>query len=234
MTKRLPMRLSKAAFGPMAMLAMASVPCALAAGFDCNKAATTTEKLICSDAETSALDGKLQQAYKTALEAANAPGKKALTQEQRNWITYTRGICQDVACLRQTYTDRIAVLARNEENIVNLVTCAVPSGSTECVNVLPYRDPNDRISSFNQSLKQEKLSGEIIGCGQLIDLPVGSANSNESFGGVCVLQDGAKRTTVEICNADMTAKFRLQPITSQVLPDKQLIDFTYTNCYGGY
>lgn len=33
---------------------------AQAASFDCNKAASTTEKLICSDAETSALDGKLQ------------------------------------------------------------------------------------------------------------------------------------------------------------------------------
>lgn len=32
---------------------------AQAASFDCNKAVRTTERLICSDAETSALDGKL-------------------------------------------------------------------------------------------------------------------------------------------------------------------------------
>ena len=65
---------------------------AQAASFDCNKAASTTEKLICSDAETSALDGKLQGAYKAALAATDAYGKKALAEEQRNWIKYARGI----------------------------------------------------------------------------------------------------------------------------------------------
>lgn len=92
--------------------------CTFAASFDCHKAATSTEKMICSDAQTSALDSKLQQTYKTALAAAsNATDKKALTKEQRNWITYTRGSCQDAACLRQVYTDRIIVLTRNEKSM---------------------------------------------------------------------------------------------------------------------
>ena len=123
---------------------------AQAASFDCNKAASTTEKLICSDAETSALDGKLQGAYKAALAATDAYGKKALAEEQRNWIKYARGICQDSACLRQAYTSRIALLARNEKHIANgkvYSDCKLPGNQTasgECVNVVPIRDPNSR------------------------------------------------------------------------------------------
>ena len=216
-------------------------PYALAASFDCNKAASATEKLICSDAETSALDSKLQQAYKTALAAASeAVDKEALAKEQRNWIKYTRGICQDSACLQKVYTDRIAVLARNDKNIVDSTpdNCIKPSSvgeskDNDCLNIIIYRDPNNRVDSFNQSLARQKLSSKIIGCSRLIDLPVGNANSNDSFGGLCILEDGVKRATVEICNADMTDKFQLQPISTQDTSDKQLINFTYTHCYGG-
>ncbi|RDS80705.1 DUF1311 domain-containing protein [Dyella psychrodurans] len=223
-----------------AVILMGSAHDALATSFDCSKAASGTEKLICSDAETSALDDKLQQAYKTALLATNAYGKKELAKEQRNWIKYTRGVCQDAACLRQVYTDRIAVLARNEKDIENDESyCIKPSGYQDGIHdcgvyVEAYRDPNDRIDSFNQSLAQQKQSGRIISCSRLINQPVGNANSNESFGGYCVLRDGMQRKDVEICNADMTAKFQMQPVSPQDRTDKHLIDFTYTNCYGGY
>jgi len=211
-------------------------PCALAASFDCGKAASDTEKLICSDAETSALDGKLQQAYKTALAATDAYGKKALAKEQRNWITYTRGICQDTTCLRQVYTARIAVLARNEKNIVNDTpdNCIKPSGKLNydgCLNLVIYRDPNDRISSLNQSLEQQKQSGKIIGCSRLIDLPLGTVGGENTFGGTCILQDGSQRKDVEICYGDMGGAFQMQLTSPQDASDKHLIDFTYTQCY---
>ena len=211
-------------------------PHAFAASFDCSKAAAPTEKLICSDAETSALDSKLQQAYKTALAAASeAVDKKALAKEQRNWIQYTRAICQEVACLRQVYAARIAVLARNEKDIINGKSyCVMPSGGGgehECgVYVVPYRDPNDRIDSFNESLAHQKHSGKIMGCSKLIDLPVGRAYANHSFGGVCILQDGTQRKDVEICNDDMLGGFKLQMANPQDVSDKSLIDFVYDNC----
>lgn len=212
---------------------------AQAASFDCNKAASTTEKLICSDAETSALDGKLQGAYKAALAATDAYGKKALAEEQRNWIKYARGICQDSACLRQAYTSRIALLARNEKHIANgevYSDCKLPGNQTasgECVNVVPIRDPNSRVESFNQSLEQQKQNGRIIGCSRLIDLPVGVAGGNHSFGGSCVLQEGTQRKDVRICNDDMFGHFQVEPSTPQDASDKRLVDFTYAQCYGG-
>ncbi|WP_255032164.1 lysozyme inhibitor LprI family protein [Bordetella genomosp. 1] len=212
---------------------------AQAASFDCTKAASATEKLICGDAETSALDGKLQGAYEAALASTDAHGKSALAKEQRNWIKYARGMCQDTACLQREYTSRIAVLARNEKNIVNgeaYSDCKLPGKQTangECVNVVPIRDPNARVESFNQSLEHQKQSGRIIGCSRLIDLPVGVAGGNHSFGGSCVLQEGAQRKAVRICNDDMFGHFQMEPSTAQDDADKRLVDFTYAQCYGG-
>lgn len=213
--------------------------CAPAASFDCKKAVSTTEKLICSDAETSALDGKLQGAYETALAATDAYGKKELAKEQRNWLKYARDICQDSVCLRQAYTSRIALLARNEKHIANgevYSDCKLPGNPTtsdECVNVVPIRDPNSRVDSFNQSLAHQKQNGRIIGCSRLIDLPVGVAGSNHSFGGSCVLQEGTQRKNVRICNDDMFGHFQVEPSTPQSDSDKRLVDFTYAQCYGG-
>jgi len=220
---------------------LGSVPCVFAASFDCGKAARPTEKLICSDAETSTLDGKLQQTYKTALAATDAPGKKALAKEQRNWIKYTRGICQDTICLHQTYIDRIALLARNQKNIENDESyCARPGGYKggvdDCVlSVQAYRDPNDHIDSFNQSLAEQKQSGRILGCRRLIDLwsgtHIGPGRGEQSFGGYCVLQTGVQRRNVAICNDDMVGDFQVQPVIPQNMSDPHLIDFIY-HCSG--
>lgn len=217
-----------------------------AASFDCTKAKSDVEKLICGDTTTSALDEKLQQAYRTALAATDAPSKKALAQEQRNWIKYTRDICQDTTCLQQVYTDRIVMLARNEKDIVDdeaYSYCELPNdgnhiGGERCVNVLRYRDPSARINSFNQYLMQQKRRGRIIGCSLLIDLsadtsPIGPEHGNHNFGGYCILQVSTQREDVVICNDDMIGNFQMQPAARQERSDRQLIDFTYTRCYEG-
>jgi uncharacterized protein len=203
------------------------------ASFDCAKASSTVETLVCKDSETSTLDDKLQQAYKIALTAVAPFNKPELVKEQRDWIRYTRNICQDTACLKQAYAARTEVLARNEKYIVDRSSCELPSGNTACVNVVTYRDPSVRIDSFNQSLAEQKKSGKIIGCSRLINLPVGYANSNNSFGGVCTLQDGAQRTSVEICNDDMVGHFQMRSAAPQEVSDKSLVDFTNDNCFGG-
>lgn len=211
----------------------ATAPRAMAASFDCSKASGTAETLICEDARTSTLDSKLQQAYKAALAAVASSSKKTLIEEQRHWIRYTRDVCQDEACLQQVYTARIAVLAHNEKDIINKLSCVVPSGGTGCANVVMYRDPSTRIQSFNQSLAQAKHPGKIISCSRLINLPVGTVGSNNSFGGICTLQSNSQRTSVEICDDDMFGHFELQPAKPQDVSNKSLIDFTYGHCFGG-
>jgi uncharacterized protein YecT (DUF1311 family) len=79
-----------------------------AASFDCNKAASPAEKMICGDSALSALDDELNTAYKSALNAAS--NKQALKDAQRKWIKDDRNRCKDVQCLADVYTKRISEL----------------------------------------------------------------------------------------------------------------------------
>ncbi len=79
-----------------------------AASFDCAKAASKVEKLICDDAEISKLDEELSAAYKAALQ----DGKQADTimQAQKQWMKERNG-CADAACVKRTYEARLTSLA---------------------------------------------------------------------------------------------------------------------------
>lgn len=203
-----------------------------AASFDCRKASTATEKLICADGNLSSLDEKLQKTYQAALTAVAPSDKKELIAEQRNWIRYTRDICSDAACLGKVYAARIDLLSKTEGRIINEAECSIPEGKS-CRSVLYYRDPSYRIASFNKTLASNKRSARVIGCDRLIDLPVGFANSNDSYGGYCTVIDGATRSRVMICNDDMLGHFAIQPAKDGLDDDKKLIEFTNEHCFGG-
>jgi uncharacterized protein len=87
---------------------LAVAPLARAASFDCAKAKAPVEKMICSDAALSDLDGRLASAYRRALGLASNP--EPLKAEQRSWLTTERKKCADVACLRQTYQQRLTAI----------------------------------------------------------------------------------------------------------------------------
>ena len=79
-----------------------------AASFDCTKATTLVEKTICADAQLSARDDALMEAYKQALvETKDANRVKAV---QRAWLKNVRNKCQDVTSLFSAYDKRIAEL----------------------------------------------------------------------------------------------------------------------------
>ncbi len=203
------------------------------ASLDCTKANTSTKVLICNDPALLALDSKLGEAYEGTLAVVAPSSKHALINEQRNWLRYTRALCQNTACLQQTYSLRIAALARNERYIVSQTSCETPSGSTACQSVVRDRDPNIRITSFNQALIAQKTPGKIVGCTELLELPVGYANSNDSYGGYCILEEGSKRTAVKICNDDLFGRFAMQPVAPDDESEKDSIDFTSSECFGG-
>lgn len=79
-----------------------------AASFDCTKAIKNAEKLICSDSELSALDGRMAEAYR--LVAAASPYKERLKGEQRDWLKNHRNTCATIECLRTVYQVRIKAL----------------------------------------------------------------------------------------------------------------------------
>lgn len=80
---------------------------ASAASFDCKKAATEVEKLICSDAELSHLDEVLANEYRQAL--ARSGNTRNLILAQRRWLA-ERNACDDRACLVAAYSSRLSVV----------------------------------------------------------------------------------------------------------------------------
>ena len=80
-----------------------------AASFDCEKAASSVEKMICADPELSPLDEYLGR-YSAAARTTLAHADTCLATDPRNWLRTSRNACKDAACLKQSYLQRLAVL----------------------------------------------------------------------------------------------------------------------------
>ncbi len=93
-----------AAIGP------ATAAAAPAASFDCAKAGSAVEKMICADADLATLDATLGAQFKQALAAAG--NGDALKARQRGWLTRVRNACATPACLATAYRQRIAELQK--------------------------------------------------------------------------------------------------------------------------
>lgn len=77
------------------------------ASFDCLKAVTRIEKMICAHEELSAADEKLARAYRAAYRTTR--DRKALNGAQRSWVR-KRNSAVDLSELRALYAQRIAEL----------------------------------------------------------------------------------------------------------------------------
>lgn len=105
------------------LLLLVAAP-ATAASFDCAKARTKVEKLICNDPRLSRQDEDLAKAYGEALELWDGQIAAYVKMNQRGWVgsraLETPGmsgggiLCEDdetaLPCLRTIHADRIAVL----------------------------------------------------------------------------------------------------------------------------
>ncbi len=78
-----------------------------AASFDCAKALTPVEKMICANAELSKLDEELNTAYSNVLKEDGSATSMRITQKR--WLK-KRNTCLDAACLITSYKQRIALL----------------------------------------------------------------------------------------------------------------------------
>lgn len=79
------------------------------ASFDCGKAASKIERLICSSPETASADVRLAKAYATA--KAKSTDVNALKAQQVDWMKSERNVCADAACLLKVTEDRIQKLS---------------------------------------------------------------------------------------------------------------------------
>jgi uncharacterized protein YecT (DUF1311 family) len=85
-------------------------PAVISPSFDCAKASTAVERLICSNNELAKADVQLAQAYKAALKQTT--DKPALKHEQAAWLKGQRNVCTDATTMLQVYQSRISQLSK--------------------------------------------------------------------------------------------------------------------------
>jgi len=78
--------------------------------FDCGKASTESERLICSNNDLAKADIQLAHAYKDAINKAT--DKSALRSEQNRWLKNERDTCTDVNRMLYVYQVRIVQLSK--------------------------------------------------------------------------------------------------------------------------
>ncbi len=87
-----------------------------AASFDCSKAASEVEKLICGNEELSRLDESLNESYLKALERPDI--RKQMIESQRQWLKNQRNACKNAEYLKKAYQTRIKELGLSSYGIV--------------------------------------------------------------------------------------------------------------------
>jgi uncharacterized protein YecT (DUF1311 family) len=75
--------------------------------FDCAKAGSRAEEIVCSSPELSKMDKGLARAYQQARATAQEP--RALVREQRRWLS-ERNSCADAACIKVAYEARVRTI----------------------------------------------------------------------------------------------------------------------------
>lgn len=98
----------------------------VAESFDCQKATSEVEKIICGDYELSNLDESLNKAYLQALEWKDI--KNRIIKSQRQWLK-VRNACKNAECLKNAYEARIKELGLSEHGIA-ILTAPNPSASS--------------------------------------------------------------------------------------------------------
>lgn len=85
-----------------------------AASFDCAKASTKVEKIICDNPEISQLDDELSASYKTALQ--DEKHAESIRQAQKQWMRERNG-CADADCVKRAYEMRLSSLTIKQATI---------------------------------------------------------------------------------------------------------------------
>lgn len=80
-----------------------------AASFDCRRALTATEKLVCGDPQLSEDDGNLDFAYSLLLRHAAPSARAGIREGQRAWLR-KRDACAQKSCLLDLYSDRYSAV----------------------------------------------------------------------------------------------------------------------------
>ena len=131
---------------------LAAEPPVVSQSFDCAKAQTRVEKLICSDAGLRELDeylGRYYAAGRGFVEGAAA----CLQSDQAQWLKTIRNQCADASCLKAAYLDRLGELDPLQPGASALRNITLPSVPSLVWIIAPASDtvaapPNPKAKPF--------------------------------------------------------------------------------------
>lgn len=131
---------------------------ARAASFDCGKAASRIEHLICDDPDLNSFDSQLEGAYRGAIDRSARP--EAVKDRQLAWLKQ-RDACLDAKCMSAAYQRQISSLMAISDPPA---TCR-NAGSTPEVNACQadYSRRADRDLARYVAVARKRLSEEARG-----------------------------------------------------------------------
>jgi uncharacterized protein len=125
---------------------------AAAQSFDCAKAQTRIERMVCADRAIADLDEYLGRYY-SAARAAVPAAESCLRDDQQQWLKTKREACQDATCLRTAYLERLAELDPLQPGVTALKNVSLPAVPALVWIVPPAADtvaapPNAKATPF--------------------------------------------------------------------------------------
>lgn len=123
----------------------------LAASFDCGRAESTVEHLICSDSELGKLDEEYASAFQRARSEVADP--QNFRRDAKRWISEVRNVCAAKECLRAVYLERIADLERAPV-VASAPTTTTPAWVDKAESTSDYQAKDAAVSSLKYTEDQ--------------------------------------------------------------------------------
>jgi len=199
---------------------LALMTAAQSASFDCAKASTNIEKIICANDQLSKFDDELSKLYQDALAKSSYEAAVILKAEQQDWLKNVRSICSNTECIESAYRVRVNILKGVDSaggdmdgNRFRLIT--KPSDVATLI-----KDANDHLNGIG--------IGRINFCSVLVETPVPNSHGNASYGAICNISNRQRNYDAMLCANEMIGTFAMKYSFS--LSNKEAMKFTLANC----
>ncbi len=188
-----------------------------AAGFDCRKASTPAEKLVCNSTQLSEFDSWLNRAFRMRIWHASKQDISKAKEEQRNWLISVRDKCFDEMCMSHAYITRL-----KEVNSIS-----TPQSEGEYVGVT--EEFSGQEADFLRSLDHRGIP--VSACPLMVKYIDKSYTTgrDSSYGAFCLTKNDA---IIMICDDTMIGKLTIRTSGFEVRAGT-LLDFTKENCPPG-
>lgn len=163
---------------------------AFSASFDCTKAISNIEKLICSDEQLSELDSEMAELYFSNFnEITNAKQKNNFKSTQIKWLKEKVNQCHESECIKNEYISRIShfkyltaisLLKKNETEKAKIIFLELVDTNKDAIWYLLRKYPTSDEEYINYIIKSIKLGDKHIIENELDELFYRASHLNTS------------------------------------------------------